>query len=197
MQILAGLYKHRRLLPPPATASTRPITSLAKKSVMDTLTGMIDDGVILDLYCGTGTLGLEALSRGARMCYFADNDADVVDCLRQNIDLLEGAAARSVVWQGNVPLRIGGWLAGVAGAVDVAFVDPPFAAVRAWDWDEVGRDVLAPIAQRLSPNGLIVVRTPGKIQVPEGLSNLAIWRQRRYGDMRVTMLENPKPAPQE
>ncbi|MCE5325583.1 MAG: RsmD family RNA methyltransferase [Planctomycetaceae bacterium] len=195
MQILAGRYKHRHLLPPPPQAKTRPITSLAKKSVMDTLGGLIDDGVVLDLYCGTGTLGIEALSRGARRCFFADNNADVIDCLRRNIDALEGAAERSVVWQGNVPLRIGQWLTDVSDAVDVAFVDPPYDTVRAWDWNDIARDLLTPLAARLSPNGLIVLRTPGKITVPPGLGGLSTWRQRRYGDMRVTMLELPRPEP--
>ena len=85
MRILAGEYKGRKLLPPPGRAQTRPITGSVKKSLFDMLGVRLVDAIVVDLYCGTGTIGLEALSRGAARCYFAERDRAVLERLRRNI----------------------------------------------------------------------------------------------------------------
>ena len=65
MYILAGKYKGRKLLPPPPGSVTRPVTGLVKKSLFGMLGVRVEDAVVVDLFCGTGTMGLEALSQGA------------------------------------------------------------------------------------------------------------------------------------
>ena len=87
MRILAGSLKGREVLPPPGM-NTRPITSMVKKSLFDTLAPYLQDAVVADLYCGTGTMGIEAISRGAKQCYFADRDSGALSRLRKNIQTL-------------------------------------------------------------------------------------------------------------
>ena len=70
MRILAGRFKGRNLLPPSGGGQTRPITGRARKSLFDILAPHLQGALVLDLYCGTGTMGLEALSRGAAEVVF-------------------------------------------------------------------------------------------------------------------------------
>ena len=187
MHILAGEFKGRTLLSPPGRSQTRPITGLAKKSLFDMLGSRLDGACVVDLYCGTGTMGLEALSRGAALCCFAERDAAVLARLRRNIQTL-GADGRSRVWAGDIPRRLAGWLAGLERAVDVAFVDPPYAESRQWDWPLETRRIFDPLAERLSEDGVVVLRLGGRGQPPDRLGRLATTRVRQYGDMTVALL---------
>ncbi len=100
--------------------------------------------MVLDLYCGTGTMGLEALSRGARACWFADRDRTALKRLRRNIQALNVQDCCGV-WQGDVPARLRRWLTDLDGAVDVAFVDPPYAETRRWTWGVIEQRLFGPL----------------------------------------------------
>ena len=189
MRILAGQYKGRKLLAPTGRA-TRPITAAVKKSLFGMLGGHVIDATVVDLYCGTGTLGLEALSRGARCCCFADRDRVVVAKLRRNIATL-AVDDRSTVWPGDISVRLTRWLAELGEPVDLVFVDPPYALVREWDWSRAVVTIFSPLADRLSADGILVFRLGGKVDLPERLGALEILRLRRYGDMTLALLGLP------
>ena len=81
MQIMAGQFKGRKLLPPKGSKTTRPITGLARKSLFGILAPWLPEATVLDLFAGTGTIGIEALSHGAAMCCgckYATNEADML-----------------------------------------------------------------------------------------------------------------------
>ena len=187
MRILAGAHKGRKLSSPPAGGRTRPITGSAKKSLFDTVGRRLDGAVVVDLYCGTGTQGLEALSRGARRCYFAERDRGALLRLRRNIEML-AVGERCTIWPGDVTRRLRHRLARTAGPVDVAFVDPPYADARRWSWERVGGRIFSPLADRLSGGGLVVLRLPAKVDVPEVMGSLAVLRRKVYGDMALVFL---------
>jgi len=187
MRILAGEYKGRNLLPPPASSDTRPMTAAAKKSLFDILAGRLIDAAVADLYCGTGTLGLEAMSRGARRCYFADRDRLVLSRLRRNIETL-GLFPRCVVWCGDVPVSLAGWLEGLDCAIDVAFVDPPFSQVRQSPWQQAADRIFVPLSAHLSADGVVVLRLPSELRVSGDFGPLALQRTRQYGGMKVLLL---------
>jgi 16S rRNA (guanine(966)-N(2))-methyltransferase RsmD len=187
LRILAGLYKGRNLLPPPGKSPTRPITGAVKKSIFDILAGWLPDSTVVDLYCGTGTLGIEALSRGARRCFFADRDKPVLARLRRNLETV-GAIDRCTIWGGDIPARLAVWLGGLDGSVDVAFVDPPYEQTRRWDWREVAETVFDPLSGSLAPDGLVMLRLPGDVEPPERIGRLVPRRIQRYGDMTVMLM---------
>ena len=191
MRILAGRHKGRKLLPPPAGSVTRPITGLAKKSLFDTLGGLPEGAAVVDLFCGTGSMGLEALSRGSRACWFAERDRKVVERLRRNIEAI-GAADCCTIWQGDVMHGLRARLAEVDGPVDVAFVDPPYEMARRWSWAEAADAVFRPLAESLAAHGVVVLRLPADVQVPEPLGGLAKLRQRRFGEMALVLLSRAK-----
>jgi len=194
MRILAGRYKGRTLLPPPGKARTRPITSRARKSLFDTLSGYLEDSLVLDLYCGTGTMGLEALSRGARYCVFAERDRNVVARLQRNIHTF-GAEDACEVWRGDIRRGLRSRLAGLDTGAGVAFVDPPYADARRWDWDEIEAKIFAPLAEKLADDGLVVLRTPKGLEIPGAIGPLVRIRTKKYGSMIVTLLGKGRDVP--
>ena len=191
MRILAGQFRGRKLLSPSRHAQTRPITGLAKKSLFDMLGPRLVDAVVLDLYCGTGTMGLEALSRGAAWVAFAERDADTLARLKRNVADLD-ADDRCLIWRGDVTRRLPAWLGKLAEPVDLAFVDPPYAAVRKWDWDRAQRSLFAPLAGVLAGTGLVVLRTPAGADTPDTLAGLACTREKAYGDMHIRLYAPPE-----
>jgi len=197
MRILAGIYKGKSLLSPPGQSITRPITGHVKKSLFGMLGEDLTGYRVLDLYCGTGTLGLEALSRGAEACCFAELDRRVVERLKRNIQDV-GAQARSTIWVGDVAARLTHWLAGLQWKADLAFVDPPYAQARLWDWQRMTDAVFAPLAGGMAEGGIVTLRVPAEVAIPEKLGPLKLLRHRLYGDMALGLLgrrqEQTEPA---
>jgi len=191
MRILAGLYKGRKLLPPPTSSQTRPITGAAKKSLFDLLGGRLEGAAVVDVYCGTGTLGLEALSRGARACWFAERDRKVIERLRRNLEAV-GAAGRCTVWPGDAARFLGRRLGEIGGPVDVAFVDPPYAAARQWSWPRQVGTIFGPLAGHLAAEGVVVLRVPAGAEPPDPLGPLAVARRKRFGEMLLLLLGRSK-----
>ena len=184
MRIESGELKGRKLLPPPGSAPTRPITGFVRKSVFGIVQDWLSEAVVVDLYAGTGTVGLEAVSRGASVCCFAERDRRVIERLRRNIADC-GVDDRCVIWAGTIEANLPGWLASLGRPVDLAFVDPPFPAARQWDWDKVTRQIFDPLAGSLASDGLVVLRVPLKVDAPESLGPLRRRRAREYGGMKV------------
>ena len=191
MQIIAGDFKGHKLLGPPGKLRTRPITGAAKKSLFEILSPEFPGATVLDLYCGTGTLGLEALSRGAGRCYFAERDRAAIDRLRRNVENL-GLTERSVIWRGDLESSLSSLLTELDEKIHVAFVDPPYDRTRKWDWEIAERRVFSPVTERLAPEGLLVLRTPADLTTPNSLGGLVICRSKRYTGMLVTIYHHGK-----
>jgi 16S rRNA (guanine(966)-N(2))-methyltransferase RsmD len=163
------------------------MTGFAKKSLFTILRPMLEGAAVLDLYCGTGTLGLEALSNGASWCGFAERDPKVIRRLMANIDTCQ-AGSVTQVWTGYVERQLPGWLADVRQAgreVDIAFLDPPYADARQWRWDELIAKVFMPLSEAMQPNGIAVLRLPGDVPTPDDLGPLTLQRTKDYGQMMV------------
>lgn len=129
MRVIAGLAKGRTLVAPRGTG-TRPATDRIREALFAILEPELPESRVLDLFAGAGTMGLEALSRGAAQVTFVERSAAALDALRRNITST-GFADRSEVVAANV---IGYLDRGVpARRYDFAFVDPPFADVAILD----------------------------------------------------------------
>src|SRR6187402_1987916 len=136
MRIVAGELRGRRLVAP-AAATTRPTTDKVREAVFNALASLdaVVDARVVDLYAGSGALGLEALSRGAAHCTFVERDRGAVRAIDENIATL-GLRERSRVVVGD----------GIASAsqlpADLAFADPPYGFD---EWPRLLRAVQAPI----------------------------------------------------
>lgn len=87
MRVISGYLKGRKL-DGYMVETTRPTMDRVKESMFASIQNYIDDAVVLDLFCGSGSLGIEALSMGATKCYFVDNNKNIIKCLKKNIDNL-------------------------------------------------------------------------------------------------------------
>ncbi len=118
MRIIGGEFRSRRLKGVPGR-DVRPTPDRLREALFSVLAPRIEGVVFVDLYAGCGTVGLEALSRGAKRACFVENDSRALAVLRENIASL-GVGTRSVVHQGRAAGSAGRWRA------DVVFLDPPY-----------------------------------------------------------------------
>lgn len=174
MRIIAGSAKGRKIDAP--KAGTRPMTGRARESIFSILGRRVIDTRVLDLYAGSGSLGLEALSRGAADAIFVEKSRSAGTVVEGNIDRvgLGGALRRS---------DVRAYLRSSQELFAVVFVDPPYA-----DADAEVEAVLALIEPVLEDDGIVVLHRQARSEVlaPEFLHTVD---KRRYGDAVVTMME--------
>lgn len=174
MRIVAGEWGGRRIEAPPGR-DTRPTTDRVREAWMSAVAPSIPGARVLDLFAGSGALGLEALSRGAERATFVESAAPALRALRANLQAL-GAGDRVEVVRGDA-LK---YLAGLpAHAFDLAFADPPYG--RDLAAGVVGRFLETPFAHILC----IEHRRSDPLPPVEGA------RERRYGDTVLTFLTSP------
>ena len=186
MRIIAGEYKGRKLLAPKGGV-TRPITDRVKTALFDYLEAALADAVVVDLFAGTGSLGLEALSRGARTCCFAERDRAALDRLARNIEAM-ALGERCRIWRGGILHRLPAWLGELDEPVDLAFVDPPYALVADWQWTQAARKIFNPLGAKLADDGTVVFRCRRNIELPAAFGLLSLRDRRDYGKMSLLML---------
>jgi 16S rRNA (guanine(966)-N(2))-methyltransferase RsmD len=162
---------------------TRPTTDRVRESLFNVLAARIDfvGRDVVDLYAGSGALGLEALSRGAASALFVESDARAASVITQNIASLgvRGASVR----RGTVAAVLAG---GAARPVDLVFADPPYEV----DDAAISEMLVALVAGGWSTPGTVAVveRWASGIEIgwPDGWS---VWSARRYGDTRIELAE--------
>ncbi len=157
MRIISGEFRSRRLLSPPDSAQTRPIPDRVKEALFNLLRGHFEGAVVADVFAGTGSIGLEALSRGAASCVFVERDRMMAGVLEQNIETL-GCADRARVVQTDA---LGSSLSARLDApLTLLFMDPPYPLMM----EPVGfKRVMTQferLAGELAPGGFAMVRTP-------------------------------------
>lgn len=174
MRIIAGAAKGTNLKA--ARHGTRPMTGRARESLFSIIAARLPVSEVLDLFAGTGSLGLESLSRGAELAVFVEWDDEAATLLKDNI---ESVGLGGSVIQKDVEVALGS----LRRLFDVVFVDPPYA-----DDDESVERTLAQLEPLLAPDGLVVVHRQARsaFGVPDFLTSTD---ERRYGDAVITMLE--------
>ncbi|HUB27680.1 MAG TPA: 16S rRNA (guanine(966)-N(2))-methyltransferase RsmD [Tepidisphaeraceae bacterium] len=179
MRIIAGEFRGRKLLPP-ETEATRPITDRVKQSLFDILTPCLDGATVYDCFAGTGSLGLESLSRGAEHAVFFETDRSAAALLRRNIAAL-GLGARSTVIRGDVFSN----LHRATTPASIVFLDPPYRMLSTQP-DDLRKLAAAICENHLAPEGLVILRHSigDRIDLPP----LRRIDMRSYGKMRVELL---------
>jgi 16S rRNA (guanine966-N2)-methyltransferase len=174
MRVIAGSLGGRRLKAPSGRA-TRPTSDRVREALFAML-GELEGASVLDLFAGTGALGIEALSRGAARAVFVESDAGAVRALTANLQALGLGSAQAEV-------RRRGALGALRSAreheetYDLVFIDPPYGQAHEW-----GPELSAVLPSLLRPVARVVVesdrRTPLELQVQ-------VERERHYGDTAI------------
>ena len=177
VRIIGGQFRSR-LLKAPRGAHTRPTTDRVKEAIFSTLASQLDFGGlrVLDLYAGTGALGLEALSRGAAFVTFVESDREALKALEHNVSTLGVGNVVRVV-----PSTIERAASRLTGPFDLVFADPPY--------EVVARNGFASVwAQLPATNGLLVLEHGSRDRAPK-LPDRAVFAHREYGDTAITIYE--------
>ncbi len=170
MRVIAGRSRGRRLTAKLPTV-VRPTSDRVKESIFDILgsAGGVDDLRVLDLFCGSGGLGVEALSRGAAAVTFVDQDLAATVAVRENLAAVGLADAPATIIRAGLPA----WLRSAAD-FDLALCDPPYGFD---DWAALLADLDAERA---------VLESSRPVSVPEGWM---VTKERRYGGTLVTVAQ--------
>jgi len=175
VRVIAGSAKGTRLAPVPA--GTRPVSDRAREGVFSSLGEHVVDARVLDLYAGSGAMGIEALSRGAASAVFVDSAAPAIRAIRANLARAKVAGRARVVHR-----EVARYLASGPGAFDLVLADPPYATPAA-DLERVlsllsGRGVLA-------PGGLLVLTRPAQADTGVIPLDFPVAKRLGYGDTLV------------
>ncbi len=190
MRIISGKAKGTRLAAL-NSKKTRPILDRAKESLFSILGGSVLDSAVLDLFAGTGSLGIEALSRGARKCLFVDNSTNAIRVIKKNLQEA-GFTKRTVILKINV-FRLLGFLKNKDIRFDLMLVAPPYKLL---DIDCGDRKRIFSLLEEcvskqiINDNGTIVLQHHKKQKInQECFKQLKVIDERRYSNTQLTFLK--------
>lgn len=169
-----------RVLRAPRGAATRPTSEKVREAIF-AIVGDLEGAHVLDLFAGSGALGIEALSRGAAHATFVDSGKPALAAIRGNLDAL-GLADRAAILAIDA---VAAARRAPAAPWRAVFIDPPYAS------DLAQRAALALPAAHLAPGAVIVIEHDRRGTPPDALGSLLRTDQRRYGDTMVTFFEVP------
>jgi 16S rRNA (guanine966-N2)-methyltransferase len=178
MRLIAGLYGGRNL-DAPTTSRTHPMSERVRNALFNSIASELPDAAVLDVFAGTGALGLEALSRGAKHATFVERDRIAQKCIDNNIQELGVEKTTTLV---RSPLA--SWIATHSSdAYDIIFADPPY--------HDEQLSTVSGLFKLLKPNGLMVLSHSGRGEV--GTQNgIVVVDNRSYGNAHLTFFRLEK-----
>ena len=177
MRIIAGKARGRKLIPP-ATMETRPTLDRVKEAMFSSIYGYIQDSVVIDVFAGTGSLGLEAASRGAKEVYLVDKSSVTFPLLKENVQSLKFDDF-------CIPLNMDSYddldfLARKEKIFDLIFIDPPYCK-------EMIPAAIKIVKEKnlLHKDGIIVTKIDTIEEIYKGYEDIALIKSKKYGNTTV------------
>lgn len=188
MRVIGGTHRSRLLVAPKGDA-TRPTSDRLRETLFNILQPRLDGCRFVDLYAGTGAVGIEALSRGATHVWFAENEKPAVNAIRANLTALKINAGYAIEDRGVGALLER--LNKLTGQIDIVFLDPPYEA----EAEYLGTlNYLGSARGRLmlAPGAIVVAEHATRSKLPERFGALQQTRTRKQGDASLTFYEIPE-----
>ena len=184
MRIVAGSARGRVLAAPKSDDVIRPTGDRVRETIFNVLGQRCDGLTVLDLYAGTGALGLEAISRGAERAVLVDRGREALQLCRENVAALKFTAQVEIV--AADALSAIDQLAQQGRRFELVFADPPYKL-------EVGRALLEKLPAIVAPDGVAVIETGENEALPESLGAFTRIDERRFGitTVRIFRLNSP------
>ena len=176
MRVIAGEFKGRKL-ETPLDNQVRPTSDKVKEAMFSILMNQVWGSTVCDLFAGTGGLGLEALSRGAKKCYFADQSRDSIKLLTENVKRCK-ATEQSVIFAGDFTRA----LERLREQVDIFIIDPPYGNGMEFKAMEIiARENL------LAEDGVIVVEHDARDVMDDEIAGFTKFKEKKYGKVVLSL----------
>ena len=178
LRVIAGVAKGHRLKTPRGMA-TRPTSDRVKEALFNIIAAFVPDSYVLDMFSGTGSLGIEALSRGAAYAVFVDYHKECVDIIKENLNYTK-LQSKAKVFQADC-LRVAKKLGRRGNRFDIIFMDPPYSK-------NLVEGALSSIVENgiIKDNGIIVVEHRKSDTVPQKIGDVELVRRQDYGDTSLS-----------
>ena len=177
MRIIAGKAKGRKLIPP-ATMETRPTLDRVKEAMFSMIQGYIPEAVVVDVFAGTGSLGLEAASRGAKEVYLVDKSPITFPLLKENVNSLKFQDfCTALNMDSYEALRS---LAKKEKKFDIIFIDPPYCREMIPEAMKIVKE-----NDMLVKDGIIVTKIDTIEEIYNGYEDIKLTRSKKYGNTTV------------
>ena len=165
----------------PSGRGTRATSARLREALFSMLEAAdADFTAVLDLYAGTGALGIEALSRGGDHATFVESDSRVTQLIQENLERTRLAEDGTVI-----TAKVGRWRPPADSSYTLVVADPPYDEGTAWD------AIAATVSGALAAHAMVVVEHSARVPPPERLADLEQWRDRRQGDGAVAIYRRP------
>lgn len=174
MRVITGTARGRRLVTLPGQ-ETRPTSEVVKEAVFSIIQFEVEGANVLDLFAGSGQMGVEALSRGAKFCVFVDSSRACHQVQKQNLTHT-GLGGRARV----VTADAAAFLKGTSGPFDIAFLDPPYQ-------EGFVEKLLPLVAAAMRPGGVILCETDRRETLPDIVGKFARKKEYRYGKTKISL----------
>ncbi len=198
MQVSSGWAKGMKLAAPPGEATTRPTSAKVRAATLNVLAPYLEDALFLDIFAGSGAMGIEAVSRGARGAVFVEVARPPLASLKTNLAELERRAVAQELTPPRLEVVSADALAAMNrlsrhGKFSVVFLDPPYADAADW-----AAKLLGPLAALVEPGGVAAFESStaaGPAVAAAAQPGWLVLKQKTYGDTMVTILEREQGDP--
>lgn len=187
MRVIAGKYRSRKLVAP-AGMATRPTSDRLRETLFNIVAASVEGSVWIDLFAGTGAIGIEAISRGAAMVYFVESARPAVQAIRRNLKALGIGGGFEILGRAAVPaLR---HLEARSASFDFCFLDPPYR--KAGDYQQILS--LFSDSSLLKPAGLVIAEHDKHFDPGANVGQLYRTRKLRQGDAVLSFYHRGEPV---
>lgn len=179
MRVITGSARGRKLITVEGTEVVRPTTDRVKEAIFSAIQFEIEGSTVLDLFAGSGQLGIEALSRGAKECYFVDSAAVSIKTVRENVSSTGFAEQSHIV---NMPFSA--FLKSAKTSFDIALLDPPYER-------RLIQKALPLLIPKMNNGGVILCEHEKDCVLPRNLDGWEITKVLRHGTTSVSVYRQP------
>ena len=183
MRVIAGTVRGHTLKAPKGL-NTRPTLDRVREAIFNVITLHIHDAVVLDLFSGSGAMGIEALSRGAASCVFADNSRHAMQVIKENLTHTK-LESKATVFNMDASQLLNLLQADAKATFDLVFLDPPYQS-------GVYEAILSKLSlgKLLNKAALVITESNTKLELKDRYEALQMIKQSRYGDTLVSYYKN-------
>jgi len=176
MRVITGTARGKKLVTPP-NLDVRPTSDRVKEAIFSVIQFDVIEATVLDLFSGSGQLGIEALSRGAKYAVFIDSNKESIEITKENLSKTGLSQASRVANMDGLD-----YLKGTKSTFDIALLDPPYNK-------GILMSVLPSLEEKMNENGIVICEHEKGLDLPSEIGRLRLEKNYKYGHICVTLFK--------